>query len=114
MLSTLATTTIIALATLVVATPSPSTISSRQTSFASCSTGSLLCCNVVRSASDPSTSALLGLLGIVIPDSSVIIGITCAPISLIEFNPCAGGQIVCCEDNSHGGLVAISCVPATL
>ncbi|KAF5389710.1 hypothetical protein D9757_005965 [Collybiopsis confluens] len=72
----------------------------------SCSTG-LYCCNTVVKSSDPYAAQLLGLLGIVLQNGDVDVGITCSPLSLIEFNSCPSGIIVCCEDGSHGGLVAI-------
>ncbi|RPD55313.1 fungal hydrophobin [Lentinus tigrinus ALCF2SS1-7] len=80
-----------------------------------CSTGSLECCNNVEKAGAPSAAAILGLLGIVVQDLNVLVGLTCSPITVIGVG---GGECsatsVCCEDNSHGGLISIGCVPVTL
>ena len=48
-----------------------------------CSTGPVQCCNSVQKASDPATSALLGLLGVVVQDVDVLVGVTCSPITVI-------------------------------
>ncbi|PIL35284.1 hypothetical protein GSI_02009 [Ganoderma sinense ZZ0214-1] len=81
-----------------------------------CSTGPVQCCNKVGTASDPIVSLLLGLLGIVLGDPSVLVGVTCSPITVIGVggsNSCSA-QTVCCENNSHGGLISIGCVPTLL
>ncbi|KAF5386275.1 hypothetical protein D9757_008593 [Collybiopsis confluens] len=94
-----------ALATLVVATPTP-----RDDELASsCTTGSLQCCNSVFLASNPTVVGLLGLLGIEIQDLDLLVGLTCSPITA---GSNCNGEPVCCEDNSHGSLIAIDCVPA--
>ncbi|KAE9407598.1 hydrophobin 2 [Gymnopus androsaceus JB14] len=99
-----------ALATLAVATPTL-----RNEPASSCTTGPVQCCNTTESASSSSATALLGLLGIVLQDLNVLVGLTCSPITVIG---ASGGscsaQAVCCEDNSHGGLISIGCVPVTL
>ncbi|KAL0563066.1 hypothetical protein V5O48_019011, partial [Marasmius crinis-equi] len=64
------------LATLAVATP----LQARQ---GDCNTGPIQCCNSVTKASDPVTSVLLGLLGIVLQDVNVLVGLTCSPITVI-------------------------------
>lgn len=48
-----------------------------------CNTGDAQCCNSVTKASDPSTAALLGLLGIVVQGVDVLVGLTCTPITVI-------------------------------
>ncbi|KAE9407588.1 fungal hydrophobin [Gymnopus androsaceus JB14] len=80
-----------ALATLAVATPAFPRGGSGGEPASSCSTGPVQC------------STLLGLLGIVLQDLTVGVGLTCDPITS-----------VCCQDNSHGGLISIGCVPVTL
>ncbi|KAE9407600.1 hydrophobin 2 [Gymnopus androsaceus JB14] len=99
-----------ALATLAVATPTL-----RGEPASSCSTGPVQCCNTVEPASSSAAAGLLGLLGIVLQDLTVDVGLTCSPITVIG---AAGGscsaQAVCCQDNSHGGLISIGCVPVTL
>ncbi|KAI0693524.1 fungal hydrophobin [Cerioporus squamosus] len=82
----------------------------------SCSTGPIQCCNSVKEASDPATSALLGLLGVVVQGVDVLVGLTCSPITVIGVG--SGGSCsantVCCENNSVGGLISIGCVPVSL
>ncbi|KAJ3879872.1 fungal hydrophobin-domain-containing protein [Lentinula edodes] len=100
----------IALATLAVATPAP-----RGEPASSCSTGPVQCCNTVESASTPGAAAILGLLGIVLQDLNVLVGLTCSPITVIGLgNSGCSAQAVCCNDNSNGGLISIGCVPVTL
>ncbi|KAL1947076.1 hypothetical protein VTO73DRAFT_14037 [Trametes versicolor] len=101
--------TISALPLLAVATP----LEARQST---CSTGPIQCCDSTETAGSAAGAALLGLLGIVVQDLNVLLGVTCSPITVIGVG--AGGscsaEAVCCDDNSHGGLVSIGCVPVTL
>ncbi|KAI0806665.1 hydrophobin 1 [Fomes fomentarius] len=81
-----------------------------------CSTGPIQCCNSTEKAGSPTGAALLGLLGIVVQDANVLLGVNCSPITVIgvgQGGSCSA-EAVCCEDNSHGGLVSIGCVPVTL
>ncbi|KAI8974199.1 hydrophobin 1 [Trametes punicea] len=83
---------------------------------ADCSTGAIQCCQSTESAGSAAGAALLGLLGIVVQDANVILGLDCSPISVVGVgtgNACSANT-VCCEDNSHGGLVSIGCVPVSL
>jgi hypothetical protein len=48
-----------------------------------CNTGDAQCCNTVTSATDPSATALLGLLGVVVEGVDVLVGLTCTPITVI-------------------------------
>ncbi|KAJ3861746.1 MAG: hydrophobin 2 [Lentinula lateritia] len=99
-----------ALATLAVATPAP-----RDEPASSCSTGPIQCCNSVQSASSDPITTILGLLGIVLQDLNVDVGLTCSPITVIGASGSScSAQAVCCEDNSHGGLISIGCVPVSL
>ncbi|EIW57210.1 fungal hydrophobin [Trametes versicolor FP-101664 SS1] len=79
-----------------------------------CSTGPVQCCNSVEKASNPVASLILGLLGIVLgPD--VVVGITCSPLSVIGIGAgSCSANAVCCENNSHGGLISIGCIPIIL
>ncbi|KAF5246020.1 hypothetical protein FANTH_7110 [Fusarium anthophilum] len=66
----------------------------------------LTCCQTVGTSSNPVISLLLGLLGIVVQNPNTVLGATCSSIS----NPAACQAIaVCCNDNSHGGLISIGC-----
>ncbi|KAL1947101.1 hypothetical protein VTO73DRAFT_14062 [Trametes versicolor] len=93
---------------LAVATP----LEARQT----CSTGAIQCCQQTTTANSASAAAILGLLGIVLQDLNVPVGLTCSPISVVGVgsgNGCSANA-VCCEDNSHGGLISIGCLPVSL
>ncbi|KAE9407610.1 fungal hydrophobin [Gymnopus androsaceus JB14] len=89
-----------ALATLAVATPTL-----RGEPASSCSTGPV----------HAAATEELDVLGIVLQDLDVLVGLTCSPITVIG---ASGGscsaQAVCCQDNSHGTLISIGCVPVTL
>ncbi|CAG1981761.1 unnamed protein product [Fusarium graminearum] len=68
----------------------------------------LQCCLSVGKANDGPVGLILGLLGIVIKDLSIPIGLTCSSVPNAE--ACGASRTpVCCSDNSHGGLVAIGC-----
>ncbi|KAK7460570.1 sc3 hydrophobin [Stygiomarasmius scandens] len=94
----------------VTAPPQTTTISAGQ-----CNTGSIQCCNSVQKASSSSVGLLLGLLGVVLGDLNVLVGVTCSPISVIGVggNSCTA-QPVCCENNSFNGIIAIGCTPINL
>ncbi|EAU87425.1 CoH1 [Coprinopsis cinerea okayama7 len=103
----------LALASLAVAAPTggdPAPIPPSQ-----CNTGPIQCCNAVTKASDPAAGVLLGLLGIVLQDLNVLVGLTCSPISIIGLpgNSC-NAQPVCCQNNSFNGLIAIGCTPINI
>ncbi|CAL1710924.1 unnamed protein product [Somion occarium] len=104
--------TTLALPLLAVATPTAVT---RGEPAGQCNTGPIQCCNSVEKASSTDANFLLGLLGIVLEDLSVLVGITCSPITVIGVG---GGSCsakpVCCENNSFGGLISIGCVPVSL
>ncbi|KAL1699554.1 Sc3 protein [Schizophyllum commune] len=82
----------------------------------SCSSGPVQCCNSVeQQANSKSASLLLGLLGIVLQDLNVIVGLGCTPITVIG----AGGNgceatTVCCENNEFNGLINIGCTPINI
>ncbi|KAF9448228.1 fungal hydrophobin [Macrolepiota fuliginosa MF-IS2] len=80
-----------------------------------CNTGPIQCCDSVQAANSPAASKLLALLGVVVQDVSVLVGITCTPITVIGAggNSCSA-QPVCCENNSFNGVVAIGCSPVNL
>ncbi|KAM5541782.1 hypothetical protein V8D89_004511 [Ganoderma adspersum] len=82
----------------------------------SCSTGPIQCCNTVEQGNAPSAAAIIALLGLVLQDPTVLVGLTCDPINVIGVG--GGGSCnanaVCCQDNSNGGLISIGCVPVEL
>ncbi|KAG7090350.1 hypothetical protein E1B28_009470 [Marasmius oreades] len=59
------------------------------------------------------TGLLLALLGAPL---NALVGLNCSPITVIGGGngACSGGTTVVCNDNSHGGLLNIGCVPITL
>ncbi|KAK1225924.1 hypothetical protein PQX77_011122 [Marasmius sp. AFHP31] len=106
--------TVAALATLAVATPTGGG-GGGGSGAGNCNTGPIQCCNTVTTAKDPIITPVLALLGIVLQDLNVGVGLTCSPITVIGGNN--GGcsaHPVCCSDNSHGGLISIGCIPISL
>ncbi|KAI0708789.1 hydrophobin [Cerioporus squamosus] len=105
--------TIASLAILAVATPTPGGGSG---SSGSCSTEPIQCCDSTAKASDPAAAGILKSIGVVVQDVDALVGLTCSPITVIGVGTgdSCDAQAVCCEDNSHGGLISIGCVPVTL
>jgi len=89
--------------------------SSTPTSTGWCTTGSAQCCESVESASNPVAKTLLGLLGIVLSDLDILVGITCSPINILGLGlgEC-WEKPVCCENNDFGGLISIGCSPISI
>ncbi|KAJ3748343.1 fungal hydrophobin [Lentinula detonsa] len=80
-----------------------------------CTTGELQCCTTTETAGSAVGAALLTLLGVVVQDVDVLLGLTCDPITVIGVgNSGCAASAVCCEDNAWGGLVSIGCVPVSL
>ncbi|KAF9064009.1 hydrophobin 2 [Rhodocollybia butyracea] len=96
-----------ALSALVVATPS-----SRGEPASACTTGPIVCCNTITTASNPLAQTIIMLLGITV-DPSVFVGLTCTPVATISPNACAA-NLVCCEDNTYDPLISIGCVPVSI
>ena len=67
-------------AALAVATPVPQL---QNGPYGQCNTGQIQCCQQVVPASDLNPAVLNGLLGVVIQDVNVPVGLTCSPISVI-------------------------------
>ncbi|KAJ7704937.1 fungal hydrophobin-domain-containing protein [Mycena rosella] len=86
------------------------------TSISQCNTGDAQCCNTVVSASDPQVGPILGLLGIVLSDSTISVGLDCTPITIIGIGQGANcaQQPVCCTNNGFNGLISIGCTPISL
>ena len=68
------------LAILAVATPTPG---GGGGSGGSCSTGPIQCCQTTTEASDPAAAGILALLGVVVQDVNILVGLTCSPITVI-------------------------------
>ncbi|KAI9063616.1 fungal hydrophobin [Trametes sanguinea] len=81
-----------------------------------CSTGSIQCCGSTEKASSAAGSLLLSLLGVVLQDLDVLVGLDCSPITVIGAGTgsACSAEAVCCENNNVGGLISIGCVPVTL
>ncbi|KAI0682241.1 fungal hydrophobin [Earliella scabrosa] len=81
-----------------------------------CSTGDLQCCKSIGSAADPLIGTILGLLDIVVQGVDALLGLECSPIKIVGLG--GGGacssNVVCCENNSIGGLISIGCIPIIL
>uniref|UniRef100_A0A0W0EYS5 Hydrophobin n=1 Tax=Moniliophthora roreri TaxID=221103 RepID=A0A0W0EYS5_MONRR len=97
--------TLAALASVVVAAPGGH-------DGAKCNTGDIQCCNTVDNAHNKDIAKQLGLLGLVIQDLNIPIGLNCNPISVIGIggNSCTQ-QPVCCDNNNFNGVVALGCTP---
>ncbi|PPQ70606.1 hypothetical protein CVT26_013205 [Gymnopilus dilepis] len=80
-----------------------------------CDTGSIQCCNATQQSSTTLLSELSGLLGLVLPDITGLIGLSCSPLSILGAggNSCSA-QPVCCTDNSFNGLIALGCNPINI
>ncbi|KAK0476336.1 hydrophobin-251 [Armillaria novae-zelandiae] len=82
---------------------------------ASCATGTTQCCDSVQSPSSNVVQTLLGLLGIPIGSVTANVGVTCSPISVIGVGGTScSNQVVCCENNSFNGVVALGCTPINI
>ncbi|KAI0767909.1 fungal hydrophobin [Irpex lacteus] len=104
--------TMLALPILAVATPAPVA----RADAASCSTAPIQCCQSTATAGSKSGAAALGLVGVVVQDLNVLLGLGCSPISVVGVGSgsACDASPVCCENNSFGSLVSIGCVPVQL
>ncbi|KAF9262862.1 fungal hydrophobin [Marasmius fiardii PR-910] len=75
----------------------------------------LQCCQQAVQADDPAAAGALALLGIVLQDVNVLVGLNCSPITVIGGGngPCSQTTVIC-NDNSYGGLINIGCIPVTI
>ncbi|KAJ7333394.1 hydrophobin 2 [Mycena albidolilacea] len=84
--------------------------------FSQCHTGDAQCCNSVESVQAPGVTAILGTLGIGVADNTIVVGLNCAPITIIGVG--GGGncaeQPVCCSNNEFDGLISLGCTPLLL
>ncbi|TFK70620.1 fungal hydrophobin [Pluteus cervinus] len=80
-----------------------------------CNTGSISCCNSVQSSDSTAVTSLAGLLGIVLPEITGLIGLSCSPLSILGAggNSCSA-QPVCCTGNTFSGLINLGCSPINL
>ncbi|KAK0215354.1 fungal hydrophobin-domain-containing protein [Armillaria nabsnona] len=78
-------------------------------------TGNVQCCESTQSPTDlsPRVTSLLGSLGVDISDLIGNVGVTCSTIAIvgpISVTQC-DSQVVCCNDNTFNGVVALGCNP---
>ncbi|KAF9256170.1 fungal hydrophobin [Marasmius fiardii PR-910] len=73
------------------------------------------CCQQVQTvaqANSSGLSALLSLLGIVLGDTTSLIGLNCSPITIIGGgNGGCNTNTVNCQGTAVGGLINIGCIP---
>ena len=71
------------------------------TTVSQCNTGPIQCCQSTQTAGSPAAASILGLLGVVVQDLDIIVGITCSPLTVIGVGGTScSAQPVCCENNS--------------
>ncbi|KIJ64308.1 hypothetical protein HYDPIDRAFT_90626 [Hydnomerulius pinastri MD-312] len=81
-----------------------------------CNTGSISCCNNTYTSTDTGLTSLLGLLGIVLPAVTGLVGLGCTPITVVGTGTGATctQQPVCCTGNTFNGLINVGCSPINL
>ncbi|KAF5310857.1 hypothetical protein D9619_007853 [Psilocybe cf. subviscida] len=104
-----------ALSTLAVATLAAATPTKRDSPTNQCNTGSIQCCNSIQPSNSAQATTLLGLVGAVVKDVTVKVGITCSPLSAIGIasNSCTA-QPTCCTGNNFNGVIVIGCSPINI
>ncbi|CAL1699884.1 unnamed protein product [Somion occarium] len=104
----------VALASPLLAVATPAVVA-RNEPASDCNTAPIQCCDTVTKADSAAAAGVLGPLGIVVQDVNVLVGLTCSPISVIGVGSAGcSASPVCCQDNSHGGLISVGCIPVTL
>ncbi|PBK84085.1 hydrophobin-263 [Armillaria gallica] len=80
-----------------------------------CASGTAQCCSSVQSATSNPIQNLLGLLGIALGSLTGDVGLTCSPITVLGLgtNQC-NNQVVCCQNNTFNGLIALGCNPINI
>ncbi|KAG8217144.1 hydrophobin [Butyriboletus roseoflavus] len=94
-----------------VAAAAPNALEARTGGSSSCDTGTIQCCNQTYTQGSSQLTALLGLLGITIPNVAGLVGYQCNPI--VGTNTCTQ-QPVCCTGNTYNGLIIVGCSPITI
>ncbi|KAF4618932.1 hypothetical protein D9613_009927 [Agrocybe pediades] len=80
-----------------------------------CNTGDIQCCNTVMQSSTTTLGMLGGLLGLVLPTVTGLIGLNCSPLNILGIggNSCSA-QPVCCTNNQFNGLINLGCTPINI
>ncbi|KAK0442678.1 hydrophobin [Desarmillaria tabescens] len=80
-----------------------------------CTSGTAQCCSSIQSATSNPIQSLLGLLGIALGGLAGDVGLTCSPITAIGLGTTqCSNQVVCCQNNSFNGLIALGCNPINI
>ncbi|KAI0760693.1 hypothetical protein C8Q74DRAFT_1372509 [Fomes fomentarius] len=79
-----------------------------------CNTGPVQCCNTTATAGSAAGSAILGLLGIVLQDLNLLLGLSCSPISVIGAGLAAAAVRRPCAARTTAILISIGCIPIQL
>ncbi|KAL1743845.1 hydrophobin [Schizophyllum fasciatum] len=83
---------------------------------ASCSTGTVWCCNNTTTTDDASIQGLLAAVGAQVGGITGKVGLTCSPITAIGVGSGAqcSAQSVCCSNVYQNGLVNVGCTPINI
>ncbi|KAI0946550.1 hypothetical protein AcW1_009986 [Taiwanofungus camphoratus] len=79
-----------------------------------CNAENYQCCQQAVAANSTAATTLLGLLGIVLSDLNVLVGIDCLPITVLGTGGACAAETLCCNDTSVGNLISIGCLPIIL
>ncbi|THH00063.1 hypothetical protein EW145_g7141 [Phellinidium pouzarii] len=79
----------------------------------SCSTGTVSCCNSVTPVDSSGAALISGLLGIVLGDINVPIGLNCIAVPIIGVADSCSAEAACCSNINNEGLIpiGIDCSP---
>jgi hypothetical protein len=74
-----------------------------------CTTGPVQCCDSDGTINDNAVAEALALVDVIVQDPSVLIGLTCTPITVVGVGSGAtcNADPLCCENNNFNGIVAI-------
>ncbi|KAI0093400.1 fungal hydrophobin-domain-containing protein [Irpex rosettiformis] len=109
---TLPTTSATTTTTITVSAPAATVTSASQCG----GTASLQCCEQAVAANSILGRALFGLLGLVVTELDILLGLNCNPIGAVSVgsgDDCSATP-VCCENNSVNVPISIGCVVITL
>ncbi|KAF9463583.1 fungal hydrophobin-domain-containing protein [Collybia nuda] len=75
-----------------------------------CETGTLACCGTTQAANTPGLATTLGALGISLDGVTGLVGLTCAPLTVIGLaTHSCNAQPVCCTNNHFNVGVSLGC-----
>jgi len=77
-----------------------------------CTTGPVECCQSVVSVGSPTAKKVLNALHIWVNQTDHYdVGLTCGAVDKHNETDC-NASLVCCEDNTHEGVINLKCTPA--